>query len=336
MREMRVREGDFIETIEGLIFDVKGLIHPPDRVISFLRYVPSDDGERKRHGVRYRKIYDLEKRWAFLREHFPEYLYFDNHFGRELQAVPMKKVRIHYDPKKKLNELLRDRIEDKVEMDAVELARTLKEAAGIPIANIGISGSILVGLQESNSDLDLIIYGANSSKKVCQTLRKLLTEGKILRPYDLDDLKRLYKFRSMEMAMKFEEFCNHEQRKVLQGSYRGRDYFVRCLRDSDGVQDSYESFKCRRLGKARVSAVVSNDLEAIFTPCIYEVQNVSVIEGANAALHRLVSYRGRFCEQARTGEKVIAFGELEQVMTSNGEYSQLVVGESSHDFILRV
>jgi len=27
---MVVREGDFIETNEGLIFDVKGLIHPPE------------------------------------------------------------------------------------------------------------------------------------------------------------------------------------------------------------------------------------------------------------------------------------------------------------------
>jgi predicted nucleotidyltransferase len=27
-----VREGDFIETTEGLIFDVKGLVHPPDKM----------------------------------------------------------------------------------------------------------------------------------------------------------------------------------------------------------------------------------------------------------------------------------------------------------------
>lgn len=336
MPAVRAREGDFIETIEGLIFDVKGLIHPPDRIISFLRYIPSHNGKRERGGVRYRKIYDLEKRWDFLRKHFPEYIYSDNHFGRELQGIPVKNVRTHYDPKKKLNEFLRDSIDDKVERDAVELARTLKEEAGIAISGIGISGSILVGLQEPDSDIDLIIYGLNSSGRICQTLKKLLTGGKMFRCYDLDDLKHLYKSRSMEMAMNFEDFCNHEQRKVLQGSYRGRDYFIRCLRDWDEVQDSYGSFKCRRLGKAKISAVVSDDSEAIFTPSIYEVQNVSVIDGANPAPKRLISYRGRFCEQARIGEKIIAFGELEEVVTSNGEYFQLVVGESPRDLIFTV
>lgn len=33
-------EGDFVETHDHLIFDVKGFLHPQDRVIAFLRYVP--------------------------------------------------------------------------------------------------------------------------------------------------------------------------------------------------------------------------------------------------------------------------------------------------------
>jgi hypothetical protein len=33
-------EGDFIETYDHLIFDVKGFLHPKDRIIAFLRYVP--------------------------------------------------------------------------------------------------------------------------------------------------------------------------------------------------------------------------------------------------------------------------------------------------------
>ncbi len=48
--DLMVREGDFIETHEGLVFDVKGLVHPPERVIAFLRYYPSPKGKRKRDG----------------------------------------------------------------------------------------------------------------------------------------------------------------------------------------------------------------------------------------------------------------------------------------------
>jgi len=55
----KAREGDFIETSEGLVFDVKGLIHPPNRIIAFLRYFPDKKGERKRNSERYSKVYSL-------------------------------------------------------------------------------------------------------------------------------------------------------------------------------------------------------------------------------------------------------------------------------------
>jgi len=44
MDEVRAREGDFLETLEGLIFDVKGLLHPDARVIAYLRYLPDPHG----------------------------------------------------------------------------------------------------------------------------------------------------------------------------------------------------------------------------------------------------------------------------------------------------
>jgi predicted nucleotidyltransferase len=33
-------EGDFIETKDGIIFDVKGFLHPADRIIAYIRYIP--------------------------------------------------------------------------------------------------------------------------------------------------------------------------------------------------------------------------------------------------------------------------------------------------------
>ena len=333
---MRSREGDFVETIQGLIFDVKGLIHPPDRVISFLRYVPSPDGDRQRHGTRYRKIHDLDERWAFLREHYPDYIYFDDYFGRELQAVPKAKIRLLHDPRKKLNELLKGNCLEPIERDTVELAQILEKEAAIDVDNIGVSGSVLVGLHESSSDIDLIIYGKDSSRSIQETLERLLSTNKILRRYDVEGLKRLYRSRSMETAMGFSGFLAHERRKVLQGSFRDRDYFIRCLRDWDEVQETYGSFRCRRFGKAKIHAVVSEDSESIFTPCIYEVKDVTRLERAEYVPTRVISYRGRFCEQVKTGEEIMALGELENVVTDEKEYSQLVVGESPRDFIFKV
>ena len=69
----RAIEGAFIESFEGLIFDVKGLVHPPDRVIAFVRYYLHEKGDRIRSdGRRYFKLYDLRERYHFLEKYYPE------------------------------------------------------------------------------------------------------------------------------------------------------------------------------------------------------------------------------------------------------------------------
>ena len=53
---MKAREGDFIEIKTGSIFDAKGLVHPPDKVIAFPRFIPDSFGSRKRIGYTYKKV----------------------------------------------------------------------------------------------------------------------------------------------------------------------------------------------------------------------------------------------------------------------------------------
>ena len=81
MRSLRAREGDFIETREGLIFDVKGLVHPPDRVVAYLRYLEDPSGDRRRGDKTYTKVYSLSDREKTLRNRYPQYLFYDPIFG---------------------------------------------------------------------------------------------------------------------------------------------------------------------------------------------------------------------------------------------------------------
>jgi len=59
--KIEAREGDVIETTDQIFFDVKGLVHPPDRIIAFPRFVPDLEADRKRGEVTYRKIYALSE-----------------------------------------------------------------------------------------------------------------------------------------------------------------------------------------------------------------------------------------------------------------------------------
>ena len=82
--KIRTREGDLLETGDNVLFDVKGLVHPSNRVVAFLRYVPDPDGDRERAGTRYRKVYALSERYALLRQAFPQYLVYDSVFNERL------------------------------------------------------------------------------------------------------------------------------------------------------------------------------------------------------------------------------------------------------------
>ena len=68
---MNAREGDLIESKGNIVFDVKGLVHPPNRVVAFIRYVPDPNGNRERDGKRYSKFYALSKRYDLLKRDYP-------------------------------------------------------------------------------------------------------------------------------------------------------------------------------------------------------------------------------------------------------------------------
>ena len=128
---MKAREGDLIESVDGIVFDVKGVVHPPDRAIAFIRYVPDPEGSRERDGTRYSKFYNLSKRYALLKQKYPQYLVDDPVFNTLLCEVPHEDIETHYQPARGLHEL-RNRINiDEAETAALRFMEILKENVGI-------------------------------------------------------------------------------------------------------------------------------------------------------------------------------------------------------------
>jgi len=333
---LKAREGDFIETSDGLIFDVKGLLHPPDRIIAYLRYVPDRRGSRERRGIRYRKVYDLAARKKLLRARWPEFLFRDPVFNREVQAVPIDRVTRHYVPSERLAELQRAVELDTQERSALDAAETLVKEAEIPPSKIGVSGSILVGLHTTKSDIDLVLYGSGVARKCHSKLQELLsTRSQGFSPYERGDLRKLYLQRDQRVALSFEVFVRHERPKVLQGKFRGTDYFIRCVKDEDESEESYGDRKYYPVGRATVRATISDDSGCIFTPSTYHLVHAR-ITGQRRAPTQIVSFRGRFCEQAHAGDEIFARGILERVVDKQSESFRLVIGENPRDCLIVV
>jgi predicted nucleotidyltransferase len=165
----------------------------------------------------------------------------------------------------------------------------------------------------------------------------LLERDKQFHRYSVYDLKEIYLRRALQNAIRFNDFVKQEQRKVLQGNFLCSDYFIRCIKDWQEVTESYGDVRYRPMGRCRISAEISDDAESLLSPCRYSLERVHVLAGkASLKLREVISFRGRFAEQVRVGERIIARGRLEAVHCGESHYHRLVVGEGRTDILRTV
>jgi predicted nucleotidyltransferase len=335
---MKAREGDLIKTKRQVVFDVKGLVHPPNKVIAFPRFIPSPQGTRQGKDALYGKVYSLGDRFKYLQENHPELIVFDPVFGETMCEVPVDQIIEHYQPPEKLASLRTAKNLNSLESKALQLVTTLKEKSGIPWSAIGLSGSIMAGLTNEKSDIDPLVYGSENSRKAYAALKELLqTEGSGFKPYSKTELQTLFDFRSKDTEMSFEDFETVENRKAFQGMFMGTDYFIRFVKDWSETNEQYGDMCYKNSGYAKIIANIADSSDALFTPCTYKLKDVSVVEGPTLTrITEIVSFRGRFCEQATVDEKIEAQGKVELVTNKNSsnEYYRLIIGSKPSDYMV--
>ena len=335
---MRAREGDLIKTKSDVVFDVKGLIHPPNKIIAFPRFIPAPQGIRQSKDVTYAKIYSLSDRFKYLQQNHPDLIVFDEVFGETMCEVPVSQVADHYKPEEKLWTLRTKNDLTILENKALQLAQTLKAEANIPWSSIGISGSIMAGLTTDKSDIDPLVYGVENCRKAYLALQSLLKETESgFKPYSNDELKELFDFRSKDTEMSFENFAKVEVRKAFQGKFMGTDYFVRFVKDWSEVGEQYGDMHFKNSGYLKIIAKIADSADSLFTPCTYDLADVEVVEGPKLVpIQQIVSFRGRFCEQAVNGEVIEAQGKVELVTNkkTGSEYYRLILGNKPSDYMI--
>jgi predicted nucleotidyltransferase len=288
---MRARIRDFFETVDGWIFAVADYNHP-DGLRSMLRYVPDERGEREANGKRYRKL-DFDPAFEFLRKERPIYV-------RDLHTVPESDVLRLYQPSVGLQAVAkRDPRVNKI--------ATILADAGVPQTEMGITGSMLIGLNGPTSDIDFVVYGPWWWK--ARDIINAAKAGGEIQDLDLATWQKIYKKRKPETG--FDEFMLHEKRKGNRGMVDGTYFDLLFTRDWSQIEPQ---MKGKQLGPRKIVATVTDARFAFDSPAIFRLDDDEVAE--------IFCYSHTYAGQAREGEVVEAQGVLEE--TAAG--LRLVVG----------
>ena len=288
---MRARIRDFFETADGWIFAVADYNHP-DGLRSMLRYVPDERGEREANGKRYRKL-DFDPAFEFLRKERPGYV-------RDLHTVPESDVLRLYQPSAGL-QAVADRD------PRVRKIATILADAGVPRTEMGITGSMLIGLNGPTSDIDFVVYGPWWWK--ARDIINAAKAGGEIQDLDLATWQKIYKKRKPETG--FDEFMLHEKRKGNRGMVDGTYFDLLFTRDWSQIEPQ---MKGKQLGPRKIVATVTDARFAFDSPAIFRLDDDEVSE--------IFCYSHTYAGQARAGEVVEAQGVLEE--TAAG--LRLVVG----------
>ncbi len=336
-------EGDYIQTKnDNLFFDVKGLLHPPDTKICFLRFYPDPNGTRIRKNVKYKKIYDIDERYSYLRKNYPKYLFSSDQLDLELQGVHNWDIRRIFSPRDYLTRLQLRAPIDELERSALQLCGQLITKGRVPEDSIGITGSLMVGLYDENSDFDIIIYGTEESLNLNHNLDEIFKNSSEFRKYNLEEYKSHFKWRAGGSEISFEDFMKSERRKNHQGIYKGKEFFIRYIKSPEDWGGDYYDFKYKNLGRIHCTAQVLDCTDSIFTPCSYKISVINIIESpmdhseiTASEILEINSFRGRYCEQALTREIVRVKGKLEKVIYKNKkEFYRILLTDQKLDTMI--
>ncbi len=287
---LRTRLRDFIITHDDWIFAVADYCHEGS-IRSILRYVPDPLGNRGTY-KKYRKL-DFDEAFGFMKTARPEWL-------ADVHIVPWDSVKEILAPDQKLPMLVEKNNKVKAIVSALQKA--------VPPDRMGVTGSLLAGLENESSDIDFIVYGRSwfTARDVIGRAKK---EKNPITEISDEMWRDIYKKRKPELS--FDEFLLHETRKGNRGMV-GDTYF-----DLLYVRDWEDIAPCQRgqdIGIQKIEATVTNADFAFDSPAIYKTDHPEI--------SYVLSYTHTYAGQALVGERIEARGMVEVV----GNMKRLVVG----------
>lgn len=291
---------DFIETAEGLIFAVVKQGQEDGKALCFLRYVRELSGWKK---------VATEQANKLLQQQYPDYLHYSPVLDAHLHAVTVDRIVKHHQPKHRLQQIMQASRHDTVERDLFRLCELFGQH-GLSLAQTGVTGSILVGVQNQGSDIDLVCYGREIFHQCRAITRDLIGLGE-LQELNEQDWQQSYERRSCELS--FEDYVWHERRKCNKAMINGRKFDLNFI-DHCAKSEAGSYRKCEPI---TLQCRVVDDTHAFDYPAEFKIDH--------QLISSIASFTATYTGQAVSGETVEVSGVLEQ---SEQGVKRIVVGSS--------
>lgn len=159
-KHLKLKDFDFVEQ-NGNIYRILGNIHPPGSYVVLIRYILDEVSRKylkaKKYGTTDQDPSILKLYGNLLRE-IPWY-------GIKSGMLTPKGIRAFF-PNQFFSRLVLSSEENDTKKSVLNFSRYLMNTLGISQDNLGINGSILLGLGTSTSDIDILVYGKENSREL--------------------------------------------------------------------------------------------------------------------------------------------------------------------------
>ncbi|RLG85899.1 MAG: hypothetical protein DRO18_05140 [Thermoprotei archaeon] len=307
---------DILIDREGKVYVVVGNTHPLNYIIAYIKYVPT---YRRtpwfKDGIYYErvlKVYDVRE----LRRNCTEYqeCVYDPILDALTPILRVKDIMQHLIPSTRLKVVLKEP-KDELERKLTSLCLELY-SLGVSIDDLGVTGSILVGMHNPKmSDIDLVVYGWLSAKKFMEVIRHVAEP--LPRTYVKRVVKREFSKRGLDPRLK-----DHVLPICKRFMYKGTVVNVIYV----NTKTSRTEYSVRNLGSIEVRAKLKPTYETICYPSIVKVIESEVIKGLkNVRISSIISYDYFLSFLLYHSKEVLVRGIL-QYVESEGTYRVLIGG----------
>ena len=340
------RDRDCLITREGFIFVVIGNLHPADRVIAYLKYVPDKHGRWGHGDSHYRRVLDhysvpcVLESMRFLRRSAPEYVFESNVHGITLPAVPTDRIAEHLRPEQRILQLHSAGQRDGLENRALRLIERISLDAGVSVDSLGLTGSVLAGIHDlSFSDIDVVVYGSENALRVRSCLQNKPSTGPI-RELAGASREKWVAERLSSTPLTRQNVLDLLARKWNIGLFEGTEFSIHAVHTESEAHEHYGDERYVPVGLVEVMAKTSDCSESLFMPAVYRVGTAALKgEFSGYSVDRIVSFEGLYADVARDDEMISCKGKLERVESASGIRHRIVIGSpeaEGNDYLLPI